>query len=138
MSLNLASLNARGLRCRGRAARTLRNLLQLDIDVCALQETHFTESRDERVFAGDFHVFSSYGTYQGRGVSLLVKRSLNAVVDVLFTDTDGRLVVADLKVDNSRFRVVSVYAPNTALERRSFFPTAGAFFGRSETLDSNG
>ena len=53
--------------------------------------------------------------------SLLVGRSLDADVDVVFAGDGGRLVVADVAVKSFKFRLVVVYAPNTAVERVSFF-----------------
>ena len=44
------------------------------------------------------------------GVSLLVGRSLDADVDVVFAGDGGRLVVADVAVKRFKFRLVAVYA----------------------------
>ena len=123
MALNIASFNSRGLRDSRCAARLLRSLIDLQIDVVALQETHFASSLDERVFRNDFTVYSSYGVPSGRGVSLLVKQSLNAVVDVIFRDDNGQLLVADLSVDEKQFRIVTVHAPNNTRKRRNFLKT---------------
>ena len=121
MDLYLSSFNARGLRNASSAASLLKNLLEYGIDVAALQETNFTCPRDERVFENDYVVYSAYTASRGAGVSLLVKRSLNAVVNLLYTDTQGRLLVADLSVNGKKFRVATVHAPNKSVERRTFF-----------------
>ena len=52
---------------------------------------------------------------------MLVGRSLDADNDVVFAGDSGRLVVADVAVKSFKFRLVVVYAPNTAAERVSFF-----------------
>ena len=70
---------------------------------------------------GDFVVFSAFGSCCGIGVSLLVGRSLNANVNLVFAGDKGRLVVADIAIKTFEFRVVAVYAPNTAGKRHSFF-----------------
>ena len=121
MALNICTLNTRGLRDSSRAARLLRSLIEFQIDVVALQETHFVSSVDERVFRNDYFVFSSYGTTSGRGVTLLVKQSLDAVVNVVFRDEVGRLLVADLSVEEKHFRLVIVHAPCNIRKRRNFF-----------------
>lgn len=41
MALNLATYNVRGLICRSKAARVLRDLVSLKLDIAAIQETHF-------------------------------------------------------------------------------------------------
>jgi len=130
MSLNLSSLNARGLRDRGRASRVLGDLLNLKVDVAALQETHFVCQADERVLTDDYFVFSAYGDRNARGVSLLVKRSLGASVNV----AAGRLIVADVAVNSRKFRIVVVYAPNTPGGRVPFFRDLGPYLTFSERL----
>ena len=55
----------------------------------------------------DLNVFSAYDSRSSAGISLLVGRSLDADVNVVFTGDECRLVV--------------VYAPNTHVERVSFF-----------------
>ena len=134
MSLNLASLNARGMRDRSHASRVLRDLLSLNVDVAAIEETHFVCEADERVLSGDYVVFSAYGDRLARGVSLLVKRSLDAVVDIVHVGADGRLIVADVAVKSGSFRVVAVYAPNSAVERRSFLRRLGPFLTSPKRL----
>ena len=76
--------------------------------VAAVQETHFTCGADYRVLESDFNVFSAYGSRTSAGVSLLVGRSLDADVDVVFASDGGRLVVADVAVKSFKFRLVAV------------------------------
>ena len=76
--------------------RLLAELKKFGVDVTAVQETHFTCGADCRVLESDFNVFSAYGSRTSAGVSLLVGRSLDADVDVVFVGDGGRLVVADV------------------------------------------
>ena len=46
MTLNLATLNARGLKDRSKCTHLLGELLNLSIDVAAVQETHLTYTAD--------------------------------------------------------------------------------------------
>ena len=90
-----------------------------------LAELRESQSRccasDCRVLENDFNVFSVYGSSSSAGVSLLVGRSLDADADVVFAGDRGQLVVADVTVKSFEFLLVAVYAPNTAVERVSFF-----------------
>ena len=119
MALNLASLNVRGLRDSSKCTRLFAELKNLGVDVAAVQETHFTCGADCRVLESDFNVFSAYGSRTSAGVSLLVGRSLDADVDVVFADDGGRLVVADVAVKSFKFRLVAVYA---SISLRRGFP----------------
>ena len=121
MTLNLASLNMRRLRDSSKCTRLLGQLKKLAVDVAAVQETHFTCGADCRVLESDFNVFSAYGSRISAGVSLLVGRSLDADVDVVFAGDGGRLVVADVAVKSFKFLLVAVYASDIAAERVFFF-----------------
>ena len=79
-------------------------------EVAAVQETHFT------------------------GVSLLVGRSLDADVDVVFAGNRGRLAVADVAVKSFKFQLVVVYAPNTNVKRVSLFRQLAPFLDNSKRL----
>ena len=135
MALNLATLNVRRLRDSSKCTRLLGELKTLGVDVAAVQETHFTCSADCRVLESNFNVFSAYGSRASAGVSLLVGRSLDADVDVVFAGDGGRLVVADVAVKSFKFRLVAVYAPNFTAERVSFFRRLAPFLDDTKRLD---
>ena len=134
MALNFATLNVRGLRNPSKCARLLAELKNLSIDVAAVQETHIICAADSRVLENGYNVFSAYGSRSSAGVSLLVGRSLDADVDVIFTGDGGRLVVADVAVKSFKFWLVVVYAPNTTAERVSFFRRLAPFQDDSKRL----
>ena len=127
MALNLATLNVRGLRDPSKCARLLGELKNLRVEIAAVQGTHFICDADCRVLEGDFNIFSAYGSRTSVEVSLLVGRSLDADVDVVFAGDGGRLVVADVAVKSFKFRLVAVYAPNITAERVSFFRLLAPF-----------
>lgn len=52
------------------------------------------------VLSNDFVVYSAYGDRQARGVSLLVKHSLGARVDLVYVDAEGWLVMANIAVSS--------------------------------------
>ena len=99
-----------------------------------MQETHFTCDADCRVLESDFNVFSAYGSRISAGVSLLVGRSLDADIDVVFAGDGGRLVVVDVAVKSFKFRLVAVYASNIAAERGSFFRRLAPFLDDTKRL----
>ena len=124
----------RGLRDSSKCTRLLGELRNLCVDVTAVQETHFTCGANCRVLESDFNVFSAYGSSTSAGVSLLVGRSLDADVDVVFAGDGGRLVVVDVAVKSFKFRLVAVYASNIAAERVSFFRRLAPFLDDSKRL----
>ena len=133
MALNFATLNVRGLRNSNKCARLLADSKPQRI-VAAVQETHFICAADSRVLENDFNVFSAYGSRSSTGVSLLVGRSLDADVDVVFAGDEGRFIVVDVAVKSFKFRLVAVYVPNISVERVSFFRRFAPFLDDSKRL----
>ena len=134
MTLNLDTLNVKGLRDSIKCARLLAVLKNRRVNVTAVQETHFLCAADCRVLENDFNVFSAYGSRTNVGVSLLVGLGLDADVNVVFEGDEGRLVEADVAVKSFEFRLVAVYAPNIAAERVSFFRRLAPFLDDSKRL----
>ena len=134
MTLNLATLNVRGKRDSSKCTRLLGELKNHSVDVAAVQETYFTCSANCQVLESDFNVFSAYGSRISTGVSLLVGRSLDADVDVVFAGDGGRLVVADVAIKSFKFCLVAVYTSNIAAERVSFFRQLVPFLDDTKQL----
>ena len=133
MALNLATLNVRGLRGPGKCTRLLGALKNLGVDVAAVQVTHFTCSVDCCVLESNFNLFSAYSSRTSIGVSLLVGRSLNADVDIVFAGDGGRLVVADVAVKSFKLGK-NFYAPNIVVEGVSFFRQLAPFLDNTKRL----
>ena len=89
MAINLTTLNARGLRVQSKCARLLGEFSNPHEDVTAVQETHFTCAADCRVLENDYVVLSAYSNLSSVGVSLLIRRSLNADVNIVLADEGG-------------------------------------------------
>ena len=96
-------------------------LSNLCVDVAAVQESYFTWAEDCRLLRDNFEVFSAFGSRCSAGVSQLVGRCHDAIVNVVFAGDGGRLVVANVAVKSFESRVVAVYA----LARDDLFPTVG-------------
>ena len=82
MALNLATLNARGLRDPSKYACLHSELSNLGVNVAAVQETHLTGAADCWVLENDDVILSAYGSRNSAGVSLLIGRSLYAYVNI--------------------------------------------------------
>ena len=134
MTLTLASLNVWKLRDSSKCARLSDELLNLRMNVAAVQETHFTCAEDCWVMEDDFVVFSAFPSHCSAGISLLVGCSLNVIVNLVFEDDEGWLVVADVAIKSFEFWVVAVYVPNYTGERHSLFRWLGLFLDGPKRL----
>lgn len=133
-SLRLASLNVRGLRDASRKLRVARDLQRLGVDICCIQETHFIPSDYQGVLLRDFQLYSAHYDTHARGVTWLVKRTLDASCDPIYADPEGRLLVLDVTVKDVAFRFIGVYAPNNHAELVSFFRRIEPFMNSSRRL----
>ena len=138
MALNAATLNGNGLRDIGKRSKLLFELDRFSVDVAAIQETHFIPTDRFPALEENFFIFSAFGTIFARGVSLLVRRTLNPRVNVVHADGAGRLVVADVTIGKQTVRVIAVYAPNNQGERNVFFRRLEAFLDCSHRLVAMG
>lgn len=92
----------------------------------AIQETNFVCDVDACVLFIDF-VYSAYGDRLVKVVSLLMRRTLGARVDLVHVNVRWVLIVADIAVKSVTVRVIVVYAPNDQSERCLFFHKLGPF-----------
>lgn len=120
MYIKLASLNARCLRVWSKAAHMLCDLLSFSVDVAAIKERHFLCNVDAHVLSSNFVVYSAYRDQLTWAVSLLVKHTLGAKVDLVNVHVGGQLIVANIAVSSSLFWIVAVCAPNYQMEHGSF------------------
>ena len=98
MTLNLATLNARGLRDPTKCSRLLGELSNPSVDFAAVQEIHFTCDVDCQVLEDDYVVLSAHGSRSSVRISLLIGRSLNADVNLVLVDDGAQLVVTDVVI----------------------------------------
>ena len=110
----------------------LAELSNLCVDIATVQETHFTCEADCRVLEDEFVVFSVFGSHLSAEASLLVGRSLDAIVNLVFAGDGCRPLVADVAVKTFEFRIAAVHARNTSAERRPFFRRLGSFLDASK------
>ena len=69
--------------------RLLGELSNLCVNVTEVQETHFPCTADCRVLERDFVVLSTCSNHSSVGVCLLIGRSLDADVNVVFSGDGG-------------------------------------------------
>ena len=123
MYIKVATLNVRGLNNNNK-----RNVIYLWIkelyDICLVQESYCALANSDKFKRGwKEEILHSYSnSTHSRGVSILFNGKLDYTVLTSHTDNDGRLILVNLKINNSEFTLVDIYAPNSVAERIAFFP----------------
>ena len=121
MALKIATLNANGLRDANKRMGFLQWLSHFSFDIVCLQELHAVSLEEcNRWFSSyGFLVCASCGSSQSCGTVVLFR----PVFSLLSTscDSNGRFAACDFLYRDQRFRVISIYAPNTNPQRDGFF-----------------
>ena len=63
----------------------------------------------------------SLSSPNSKGVGIYFSNNLSFNLEHFDFDPFGRYVKADVDIDGTHMRIVSVYAPNNAAERKNFF-----------------
>ena len=120
MKLQVTSLNVRGL---GEAAKRRQIFHYFNINsfnIIFLQETHCTKTSAPYWISEWGHkMYSSFGTKDSRGVSILIKNNCSHTVHKCIVDKDGRSIILDISFDDIRLTLVNLYGPN--LDNPAFF-----------------
>lgn len=111
-TLNLYSLNVRGLQSMPKRKQVLNWLERYNKSIILLQETH-TSFQDEKWFTNKWNssIFFSHGSTNSRGVCILVPRILKDHCSLQYKDTDGRILIIKVNIDEAEFFICNVYAP---------------------------
>ena len=123
MSFKLLSLNARGLGNQKKRRSLFRWVKSNNCDVIFLQETHGT-SKSENQWLNEWNgrVFFSHGNSSSRGCAILFKRNLEVdEVELIYSSTDGRILMVGATIKQTSFKFINVYAPNITAQQIEFF-----------------
>lgn len=121
----LATLNVRGLSAKRRQNQLYRIVTEKDLDIIAIQETK-VESEDQtdvmvQPFTTRYYVCVSHAVGLSAGCALLIRKSLEGVIENITACQNGRFVFCDFSLSSEQWRVICVYAPTRVQERRDFF-----------------
>ena len=123
-NINIMSLNVRGLRNYNKRMALLQALKENKVDISLLQETYLTNdmvSEIEKCYGDMYYCIHSYGTNHSRGVSFLFRKECKIIVVSRKIDSEGRMIVLNVEINDQPYSIVNVYAPNSERERKGFF-----------------
>lgn len=119
--INIVSYNVNGLRDFKKRKKLFYHLKQIhQADLVPMQETHCTlevEMLWQNQWGGK--MINSFGESNARGVALLIGKEVQCDVERFEVDSQGRFVIAEIKIDEQLIVLVGVYAPN--VDRPQFF-----------------
>ena len=113
VSLKIISQNCNGLGDALKRRAVFHSFHLKKVDILMLQETHATEITEKiwQTEWGGKALFSN-GSSNSKGVAILFKPNLNYTLHEVKKDTEGRLLCIDIEINDHRFTVCNLYAPN--------------------------
>ncbi len=122
--LKLYCLNARGLRQSKKRLALFRFLKQKSPAIFLLQETHSVttdEANWKKEWGGE--IVFSHGTYNSKGVAILIAQNLDLTIENVSCDDHGRYIAAKLCISDNVFTIINLYAPtkDKPTEQLNFF-----------------
>ena len=110
----ILSINVQGMNDPVKRAEIFRLLLSDFHDLYCLQETHCgVDTVDLWQLEWPGISFWQRGTSHSKGVSILLHPNSNVTASDLNTDFDSRIISLNVQSQNSNFRLINIYAPNT-------------------------
>lgn len=96
------SYNLRGLHSPIQRKKVFDQLRRAGCQVAFLQETHLSDKEHEKLKR----------SWAGRGVSILIHRSINFIATATHTDAVGRYILVNGALDGMEVSLMNIYAPN--------------------------
>ena len=120
---NICSLNCRGAIKDEDYQGCLNSFFEVNnFKIVFLQETHVNNLKLKKKIDEKFNCLSywSLGTTSSKGVAILIFNNFEFKVLKFQSDTDGRVILVDIKCEIGEIRLVSVYCPNDISDRKTF------------------
>ena len=121
-AFNLVSVNARGLNDRKKRRNLFRWVKRNKFDICLVQETYSTKET-ENCWTNEWggKIIFSHGSRHSRGVMTLIKPGFDAKVIDVSADNIGRLLMVDVMIQDVKFKIINIYAPNHEDDQINFY-----------------
>jgi exonuclease III len=110
-SIQLTSFNVNGL-LNEQKRNAIFNKLRSSFHIILLQETHSTkeiEKKWKQEWGG--HIIFSHGTSNSKGVAILFPKNLDYNIDNINTDSNGRLILIKIKINETLYNICNIYIP---------------------------
>ena len=120
MAISIATLNINGLRDVNKRMGFIQWLHLLNYDVLCLQESYIISKEECCAWfsSAGYDSIIPPGSNRFRGSVILYRNSFS--LKNHWSDTDGRLVLAEFAIRELSFRVLCVYATNRFIARNDF------------------
>jgi exonuclease III len=129
VNFKIGTFNVNGTRDFRKRGFLNQYLIDEEIDVCFIQETHITCLAEVRVFlqVWEGKGYFAFGGTRGRGVGILFRKGFQVKIEKYTLDPGGRFIYLDVDIQGGKFRFCNVYAPNDEKLRKDFIISLSGF-----------
>ncbi len=129
----ILTFNCNGIRDDSKRRQVFNYLRSKGADLILLQESHST-ANVEKIWENEWggKVFFSNGTSNSTGVCILIKKNLDYKVHGVKRDQNGRILCLDIELDDCRFSLCNLYAPNH--DKPEFFEECATLIDEFENV----
>lgn len=122
IDIKCLSVNIRGLNKSLKRRSVFRWLHHQNCSFVFLQET-YSSKECENFWQAEWggETFFSHGTNHSKGTMILINPKIKCKVEKNICDKNGRYIILDTVLANTRIILVNIYAPNDVNQQVSFF-----------------
>ena len=112
--IKVLSANCRGLKEKCKRIDVLNYFKNKNADIICIQDTHLTESDAfdlKKYWQGNFILHGE--RHNARGVAIFFGENFEYKILNTDKDTEGNMILADIEINETKFRLINMYGPNT-------------------------
>ncbi len=121
--LSLLTLNVSGLQNKAKRANIFHWLKTQNADIAFIQETHCGSEKDKSQWGNEWGK-QTYWTTSSRdtaGVAILFNPNKQYDITNIEIDNEGRWITLEIDLNDNKYRLANLYAPNKGTQRKTFF-----------------
>ena len=128
LMFSLLTLNVNGIHDSKKWPKVWQFLKYQCADIFCLQETHLQSNQEYAfgLYGQNYELFFSHGSSNSAGVLIGVCQN-KGITNLSAQCVDGHLQTVDIYYQNITYRIINVYVPCEAWERKSWFDTVVPF-----------
>ena len=134
--LSVLSLNINGLSEDKKRNKLFEKLINKNIDITLLQETHSTKqttNKWEKERLGK-SFWNSGKIYKSSGVAILIKQNLNLEINTTVKDEEERILSISFTFEKQNFQIINIYAPTKNSEKHIFYKHLKHYININENI----
>lgn len=135
--LNILSINVRGINNCVKRKSIFNMAKKTNAHIAFLQETYSSlekENQWKNEWGGD--IIFAHGSKHSRGTAILLKKNWDYEIEDYITDPAGRIILLKMIIEEERFCIINVYAPNDDNSQIAYYKSLRNMLIKEKVLDT--